>query len=156
MPKYYVSVRVPFVLETVVEAKSEEELEEKLENLEPEDFENFHNFYEWLGSNWNQIKDRIEVEKIEESEDEEPEILDYEIVGHEEHKDYVRGETTYYLKIVKGRVKYKGKEGTFKYEVEREGHFVAEGCTIDGDSFTEEEKEVIKDWITNNAYRLFK
>jgi hypothetical protein len=62
--EFYVSVRIPFVLEKIVRANSLEEAKKIAEQLEPEDFDNFHNFYEWLGSNWSQIAEKVTVEEI--------------------------------------------------------------------------------------------
>lgn len=68
MPKvtkqFYIYVKVPFILEKVVEASSIEEARKIAERLEPTDFDNFHNFYEWLGSNWSEFADKIEVEEL--------------------------------------------------------------------------------------------
>ena len=64
MPTYIVRAKAQFVLEKVIRAKNMEEAWKIAKQLEPDEFNNFHNFYEWLGSNWREIAENIEVEEF--------------------------------------------------------------------------------------------
>ena len=64
MPAYVVRAKAQFVLEKVIRAKNMEEAWKIAKQLEPDEFDNFHDFYEWLGSNWREIAEDIEVEEF--------------------------------------------------------------------------------------------
>ena len=63
MPAYVIRAKAQFVLEKVIRAKNKEAWK-IAKQLEPDEFDNFHDFYEWLGSNWREIAENIEVEEF--------------------------------------------------------------------------------------------
>ena len=63
--RFLVRVKVDFALEKEISAKDLEEARKVAHNLEPDEFDNFHNFYEWLGSNWRNIAENLEIEVLE-------------------------------------------------------------------------------------------
>lgn len=62
--RFVASVRVPFSLDTVVEAGSKEEARQKAMELEPDQFDNFHTFYEYLGDEFRHLKNDMEIEEL--------------------------------------------------------------------------------------------
>lgn len=62
--KFLVSVRVPFSLETVIEARDKEEARRVAMELEPDQFDNFHTFYEYLGDEFRHLKHDMEIEEL--------------------------------------------------------------------------------------------
>lgn len=64
MGKYVVSIPVKFDLYTVIEANSREEALDKAKKIEPSKFLNFYSFYEWLGSEWDRLIEKVEVYEV--------------------------------------------------------------------------------------------
>jgi hypothetical protein len=59
--EFIVNVPVHWSLNKLIRARNREEAERIAEGLEPDEFENFHGFYEFLGDEWSELKDRMEI-----------------------------------------------------------------------------------------------